>query len=214
MTSTLYLVRHGETDWNAENRIQGRVDRHLNEQGREQARRVGQKLQELKPAAIYTSPLLRAHQTAEIIASFHNCSLNFDPNLQEAAYGDVEGMLHHEYKLRYKAELEKSMGLPYEELQHFKVVQGAESRAEIVGRVLPSLQRIAAAHGGETIFVVTHGFVMRTLVGYFQKIDDREIHVPNLGVLKLHGNASQILLVTGNSSTSLGASGSRILQTF
>ncbi|MBI2743226.1 MAG: histidine phosphatase family protein [Chlamydiales bacterium] len=201
--ATLYLVRHGETDWNAEGRIQGRVDRHLNEKGRQQARQVGELLSSMRADAIYASTLSRARQTAEIIASFQNCSLAYDPDLQEAAYGSLEGMLTTEFRAHFKEALEKSQALHADHFHHFKVVPDAESRAEILKRVLPSLQRIALAHPGQTVFVVTHGFVMRAIAGHLYKIDDREIHVPNLGIMVLEGSSQ--LRASSSASIDLGA---------
>jgi broad specificity phosphatase PhoE len=185
--TTLYLVRHGETDWNVEKRIQGRIDRPLNETGKEQARMAGQKLSPLRAAAIYTSPLLRAQHTAELIAAFQACPLLLEENLREAAYGACEGLTQKEFHERHKDLLQKRGVLSFEEWLGFKVPDDAESPAEIIERVLPVLLRIAGAHVGENVFVVTHGFVMCTLIAFFKK-ERVGISVENGQILILKGN--------------------------
>jgi len=186
--ATLYLVRHGETDWNAEKRIQGRIDRPLNEVGTQQAHAVGQELASVRAAAIYASPLLRAKHTAELIASYQTCALSFDHDLQEANYGSIEGYTLSEFHERFSDLLEERKKLSFEEWWVSKVPHDAESPAEIVGRVLPVLQRIAHTHPGEAAFVVTHGFVMRSLIAYLNKASDRGVHVSNGEILVLNSN--------------------------
>lgn len=185
--ATLYLVRHGETDWNAEKRIQGRIDRPLNEVGKQQAHEVGQKLAHVRASAIYASPLIRAKHTAELISTYQTCKLSFDHDLQEAHYGSIEGFTVDEFRERFKDLLEERKKLSFEEWWISKIPHDAESPAEIVGRVLPVLQRIAYAHPGEAAFVVTHGFVMRALIAYFRKTSDKDLHVSNAEVLILKG---------------------------
>jgi broad specificity phosphatase PhoE len=185
--ATLYLVRHGETDWNAQKRIQGRVDRPLNKTGKQQAHAVGQKLASVRAAAISASPLLRAKHTAELIASYQACALAFDHDLQEANYGSIEGYTVSEFHEQFSDLLEKRKKLTFEEWWISKVPHDAESPAEIIGRVLPVLQRIATAHPGESAFIVTHGFVMRSLIAYLNKDSDKGIHVSNGEILILKG---------------------------
>ncbi len=187
MEATLYLVRHGETDWNVEKRIQGRVDRPLNETGKEQARMAGQKLASLRAAAIYSSPLLRAQHTAELIAGFQACPLRLEENLREAAYGACEGLTQKEFHEQHKDRLQKRGALAFEEWLEFKVPDDAESPSEIIERVLPVLLRIAGAHAGENVFVVTHGFVMCTLISFFKK-ERAGVSVENGQILILKGN--------------------------
>lgn len=200
--ATLYLVRHAETDWNAEKRIQGRIDRPLNEKGKDQALEVGLKLASLQAAAIYASPLKRAKHTAELIATYQTCTLAFDEDLQEAAYGSIEGYTQSEFRERFNDLLEQREKLSLDEWWTFKVPHDAESPAEIIARVLPALYRIAGRHLGESVFVVTHGFVMRTLIAYFSKVNERDIHVSNGEIRVLKGNAHELELqeaATGSS---------------
>ena len=98
----LYLVRHGETDWNAARRIQGRTDIPLNATGREQARQAGELLARRRWHAVYTSPLGRAHETASIIAQRVGVGDVTDVDeLVERDYGEAEGMSFEQIEALY-----------------------------------------------------------------------------------------------------------------
>src|SRR5213078_2372373 len=90
--TTLLLVRHGETDWNAAGRLQGHTDRPLSDYGREQARRLADELSSEGVDAIYTSDLARARETAEIVAERLHLPVVLDPDLREKNWGTWEGL--------------------------------------------------------------------------------------------------------------------------
>ncbi len=92
----IYLLRHGQTDWNKAGRMQGQTDIPLNQIGIESAYRAVESVLQKKITSIYSSDLLRAKQTAEIINSYLNVPLNFDKRLREIGYGDIEGKLKEE----------------------------------------------------------------------------------------------------------------------
>ena len=92
----IYLLRHGQTDWNKVGRMQGQTDIPLNQIGIESAYRAVESVLQKKITSIYSSDLLRAKQTAEIINSYLNVPLNFDKRLREIGYGDIEGKLKEE----------------------------------------------------------------------------------------------------------------------
>src|SRR5579859_5673048 len=93
MTTHLLLIRHGESTWNAEGRIQGQADPPLSELGRRQAAALGDRLSNLTPAALYTSPALRARETSEVIAASGNFTLQIEPALLEVHLGSWQGHL-------------------------------------------------------------------------------------------------------------------------
>jgi uncharacterized phosphatase len=144
------LVRHGETDWNRERRIQGSTDIPLNDTGRAQAAATGALLRSRRWSHIIASPLSRAADTAAIIAEAVGMPApELDPALVERNYGDAEGLTDTELDARYPAGAE---------------VAGRESRASVANRVMEALHRIAAAHPGESIIVVAHGGVIRSVL--------------------------------------------------
>ena len=139
--TTLLLVRHGETDWNAERRWQGHADVPLNERGREQARALAERLAGESIDAIYSSDLSRARDTADIVGARLDVPVAVDPDLREIDVGAVEG-------------------LTAEESEAFDGWQGEPHEAHSQ-RVLAAINRIAARHPAERILVVTHGGSMR-----------------------------------------------------
>src|SRR5207248_2072590 len=90
--TTLLLVRHGETDWNAAGRLQGHTDRPLNDYGRQQARELGDRLAGDRIAAVYASDLVRARETAEILGERLGLVVVLDPDLREKNWGTWEGL--------------------------------------------------------------------------------------------------------------------------
>jgi uncharacterized phosphatase len=143
----LYLVRHGETEWNRQRRIQGLTDIPLNDTGREQARLTGTLLTRRPITRVVTSPLGRARETAQIIAAQLGLG---EPELRDAFvernYGEAEGLDFHEIDVRYPAGVE---------------VPGREEREDVAARVIPALQALAAEYSGEAIVVVSHGGAIR-----------------------------------------------------
>lgn len=147
----LYLVRHGETDWNRDRRIQGSTDIPLNDTGREQAAETGRLLARRRWDAVITSPLSRAFETGAIIAGQLGLPTpSTDDDLVERHYGDAEGLNHRELAERFPGDA---------------AVPGRETREQVVARVLPALVAIAQAHEGEAVVVVTHGGVIRSVLG-------------------------------------------------
>ena len=153
----LTLIRHGQTDWNLARRIQGSTDIPLNDTGREDARTAAAVLADDTHHMIYTSPLVRARETAQIIAD----SLGLEApeivhDMREREFGDGEGLLVEEYLAAY----DDWHGLP----------NGAESLEQVRDRALGALEKIAAharrrsAPLAESVIVVTHGGVIRSLL--------------------------------------------------
>lgn len=148
--TTLYLVRHGETDWNRAHRIQGSTDISLNETGRAQATATGLLLARRQWDAVVASPLSRAYETAAIIA--REVGLG-DPEIEAAIvernYGDAEGMTGAEIDSQYP---------------HGTEVPGRETRDEVVARAMPALIAIAERHPDQAVIVVSHGGVIRSVL--------------------------------------------------
>lgn len=146
----LYLVRHGETDWNRVRRIQGTTDIPLNDTGRMQAWETGRLLSRRTWHGIVSSPLARAAETARIIAA--EVGLPAPETLDaivERNYGEAEGLTGGELQTRFPK------GTP---------VAGRESRDAVADRVLPALIDLAEQNLGRSIIVVSHGGVIRALL--------------------------------------------------
>ena len=150
MTTRLAIVRHGQTDWNLEKRIQGSTDIPLNSTGRAQAAETGLNLVGARWEAILTSPLVRAHETARIIAGELDLPAPLVvPELTERHHGEIEGLTFAERQVRFPDGAR---------------VPGLESRQAVLDRVLPALERIALAYAGRQVVLVCHGGVIGTLV--------------------------------------------------
>ena len=139
--TALLLVRHGETDWNADGRLQGHTDRPLSDYGRRQARKLAAELEDEELEAIYSSDLARARETAEIVGERLGLPVVLDPDLREKDWGTWEGLTAVE---RDRVEF---------------VGETTEAHQE---RMLGALRRISELHPGDgRVLVVTHGGSMR-----------------------------------------------------
>jgi 2,3-bisphosphoglycerate-dependent phosphoglycerate mutase len=149
MPTRIILARHGETDWNRERRWQGHSDRPLNETGREQAETLAAELAGEPIAAVYSSDLVRAHETARIVADRLGLDVVTVPGLRERRFGSWEGLQDVEVERLFPG----LHGPP-----------DAEPRDDMTRRVLESLERIAAANDGRTVLVVSHGGPIRAVL--------------------------------------------------
>jgi broad specificity phosphatase PhoE len=139
--TTLLLVRHGETDWNADGRLQGQTDRPLSDFGRRQARKLAEELAGERLDAIYSSDLSRARETAEIVGERLGLPVEIDAGLREKDWGTWEGLTA---------------------VERDRVEFVGESTQAHQARMLRALRRISERHPGEErVLVVTHGGSMR-----------------------------------------------------
>jgi broad specificity phosphatase PhoE len=155
----LVLIRHGETPWNREPRFQGWKDIALCDEGRLQAEQVAQALAPAPMAAVYSSPLARARETAEIVAKPHRLSVVADEAFREMSFGVWEGLTPDEVVARFPDAHRAWRAEP--ETVRFP---GGEDLATAAARARAGVERLAAAHRGDTIVVVSHGLVIRLIV--------------------------------------------------
>jgi probable phosphoglycerate mutase len=157
-STRVVAVRHGETAWNAQTRIQGHLDIALNERGQWQAQRVARALRDEPVAAIYTSDLARARDTAAPLAALTGLPLQADIGLRERAFGHFEGKTYAQIETDHPEEARRWR----ERDVHF-TPGGGESLTVFYERTVATLKRLAAAHPGEQIAVFAHGGVMDML---------------------------------------------------
>lgn len=153
----LILIRHGETLWNKEGRIQGLSDIELSETGILQARRLALSLKDADIGAIHASPLKRAYRTAEIINDFHGKVIDIHPGLMEMDQGDFEGLSFKELMAREKEFLKRWMADP----ASVRMPRG-ETLTELQERAWRAMGRIIAA--GQSALVVAHNFTIAAIL--------------------------------------------------
>ncbi len=147
----LYCVRHGESVYNAERRIQGQTDVELSSLGLSQSGAVVEELASLPIEAVYSSPLRRARQTAEPLATALGLELRVDPRLAEINAGVFQGLDWDQIAARYPAE-----GARWKSHDPDFVIPGGESRRQLAARAVEAFQAIRAA-GGAQVAVIAHG---------------------------------------------------------
>ena len=168
----LILARHGETDWNAERRVQGHTDRPLNEAGRAQAKELADALEGQRLDAIYSSDLTRAYETAREVADRRGLAVRALPDLRERNFGSWEGLTDDEVLERFPHARTGPWG-------------DAETHDELAQRVLDALRDIADRHPHGRVLVVTHGGPFRAVLRHCELPVDGPIancHIARFGV--------------------------------
>jgi broad specificity phosphatase PhoE len=174
----LYLVRHGETDWNLEGRWQGQTDVPLNGRGRLQAEQTAAWLADEGLAAVYTSDLKRAVETARLIAEPHGVQVIVDPRLRETNLGKWEGMLLGEIEAKYEKEFEARRSDPFR-----MAPPGGENAHQVQERVLAAIHEIVERHPDGRAAVISHGYALATVRSHFLKLPIEQLRelVPQNG---------------------------------
>jgi broad specificity phosphatase PhoE len=167
-TTRLYLVRHGATQLTAEDRFSGSAGVDLSDEGRRQAERLGERLRREQIAAIYTSPLSRTIETAEIIGGRCGLEIRSRDGLREISHGHWEGLTRAEVEQRYAAEY-----AAWEEDPFTFAPEGGESGVSVLARALPEIRSIVTAHTGQRIVVVSHKATIRLLLSSLLGFDER-----------------------------------------
>ena len=174
MPTTIVLVRHGETDWNRDNRFQGHADPPLNETGREQARALVAELAGEHFAAVYTSPLRRASETTTILADGLGLEPHSDAALMEVDVGSWSGLTRDEIESRFPEGFARW-------LEYGHGWDDGETYDELGDRVVTGLRRIAEAHPDAHVLAVTHGGPIRSALAAAERVSfdeaRRSIHV-------------------------------------
>jgi probable phosphoglycerate mutase len=199
----IIAIRHGETAWNAESRIQGQRDIGLNDTGRWQARRVGAALAGEPIRAVYSSDLGRAHETAESIAATTGIPVVRTEGLRERCFGKFEGRTFDEIHQHWPDEAQSWR----KRIPDWQPPEGGESLLELRERVYETMVELAARHPGEQIVVVAHGGVLDTL---YRIATGQEVNSPR--TWELPNGAINRLLWTPQGFTLVGWSDTQHLD--
>jgi probable phosphoglycerate mutase len=168
LVTRVFMVRHGATVLSAEDRFAGATDVELSNEGREQTRRLAERLSHEKIAAVYASPLGRTIETAQILASPHKLDVQIRDGLREINHGRWEGMMRREVEEKFPEEAAMWEKDPYS----FAPL-GGESGLAVTARALPALIEIVRKHPDENILVVSHKATIRLLLSSLLGFDPR-----------------------------------------
>jgi broad specificity phosphatase PhoE len=157
----LWLVRHGQTDWNVQGRWQGQAPDAppMNAAGVDQVEALSEHLDGVRFTALYCSDLLRARQTADILARRTGLAVVPDARLREIALGEWEGMLGAEIEQRYPLELAQRLVDPVRSRP-----PSGETVEEMAVRLREALDDIAGRHPDDEVLIITHGLAMATVL--------------------------------------------------
>ena len=158
---TFYLIRHGETEWNVKRIMQGHNDSPLTELGINQAKDLAKKLRHIHFDKIFSSDILRAKRTAEIIASERKLAVATTKLLRERTFGKYEGWTIDKYYKKFEQYFVENQKLSEIETYKRKPDADIESDEEIVNRLIIFIREVAVGFPGKTVLVVTHGGIMR-----------------------------------------------------
>ena len=159
----LLLARHGQTDWNPAQKVMGRSSLPLNSVGIEQAKRLSTWLQDVEIHAVYSSPMRRALQTAEIaIAGREGLPIIEEPGVQEIDYGDWVGMTFAEVEEKYNKEYNDYRFRP-----STMKIPGGEAVIDVQKRAVASIEKIHKKHEGQRVLVVSHADVCKAMLVHY-----------------------------------------------
>jgi len=193
MTEIL-LIRHGETDWNAERRLQGHLDIELNAEGVRQAALLAEALRSEPLDAIFSSDLRRARQTAQAIADTRNLPVQIETDLRERCYGAFEGLRYAEIDARFPQAHQQMLARAMD-ARYPPGVNVAETLREFSARAATALMRLLKKDEHRKIAVVTHGGVLDCLNRAARGIDfsqARDFEIPNAGINRLIWSGSKL----------------------
>ena len=193
----ILLIRHGETDWNVDKRLQGHIDIPLNAEGQRQAAALGRALESEPLDAIYASDLQRARDTAQAVATLQGKTVQIDPALRERCYGGFEGLQHVDIQQRYPEDFAawKSREL---DARYPAGERIAETMREFSGRAVGAVSAIAhqvAAGGQRKIAIVTHGGVLECIYRWAKQTgfaQARDFDIFNASINRLQWDGERI----------------------
>jgi broad specificity phosphatase PhoE len=192
---TLFIVRHGETDWNKEGRIQGRLNSHLTEKGRYNAKVLGERLNDIDFAKIITSPSGRTIETTELIVKDRDVSVQTNEMIMEMDMGPWQGLLKSEIREQYPDAYECFLNSP-------QLYQNgdAESFIDIYKRAEAFLLQLKSSKQTGNLLIVTHGLFIKTLFLIVKGIEIKDfwteptVEGTSLSIVKMDPEETKLIL--------------------
>jgi len=195
MKLKLYIVRHGQTQWNVEKRMQGRKDSPLTELGKAHSEKLMRTLKDTKWEAIYSSSSQRTLLTADIIRGEQKIPIISRDELQEMCFGDMEGKLHKDIAEQEPQKFEDFWLSP-----DLYTSGSGEDFFEVEKRVIKEIKKIIRQHPEGNVLIVTHTVVIKLLIAFFEKRpletlwDPIIIHPTALSIVEVENDQTNILL--------------------
>lgn len=180
MQTDIYLLRHGETEWNTQKRLQGQSDSPLTEEGRRLLPAVARRIAEIAPEAVVSSDLGRAMETARGACNGLGIPIEPNPAFRERSFGAFEGLSWEEVRRRFPAEFEESQRNRW----HFTPPDG-ESWNDAMARVIAGINELVEKYDGRRILLVSHGGVCQVIVRFVLGIPNelpRRFEIRNLSL--------------------------------
>jgi len=193
--TTIYLTRHGQTEWNKVRRMQGWQNAPLTQLGKKQAAQLGKRLNTVLFDSVYSSDSDRAYHTAEIITQNRNQEINKIAALREISLGEWEGRLITEFEKSNPTEYENFWKSP-----HLYASSTGENFFDVKDRVIPAIEKIIHQHQQECVLIVAHTVVVKIILAYFdnepiQKLwNSPFIHPTSLSIIHTHNQTKKISL--------------------
>lgn len=159
MHTEIFLVRHGETEWNSEGIFRGQSDIPLNHNGLKQAEATGSYLQKIDFAAVYCSPLSRARQTADAICLDRKITPTELKAFNDISFGPWEGKSYKELSSLHPEQMKI-----WQEHPHLHTLPGAETLDEVKHRAFSELERLAGKNRGKSVAIISHRVILKLLV--------------------------------------------------
>lgn len=191
----IYLVRHGETNWNLEQKMQGSYDSDLTENGVNDAKLLGESLKNINFNAIYSSPLGRAADTAKYVAGDRDIEIIYKDELKEMNFGIFEGELYEDIKEKYSTEWDNFWNKPH----LYKSIEG-EEYTEVIDRAKSILNEVIENHKEGNILVVTHTALIKAIYSIIKNLTLEEywkepyIHNTCLSVIEVIDGKARFVL--------------------
>lgn len=195
---SIYLTRHGETEWNKAGRLQGWSDSPLTEKGRRDATLLGKRIRDLQIDTIYTSPLPRAMQTTNLIMQEKNIPVYEVDAFKEIFFGDWEGKIKEEIEVNYLQQFSNFWNAPH---RYDHTLHNGESLDDFKKRVEEALKGIVEGPSNQSVLIVAHAVVLKATISYFLNLplerlwDTPFFHGGSLTIVKWDGEKFYLEMV-------------------